>query len=82
MPSVLMQGEAIRLLYTGTEHCTMAEKVMLIDEFATLCPRGMEGKASITMKFLKHKMVECPALKTKIKYFQHGEKLIDTAALR
>ena len=44
-----------------------------------LTPKGIEAKASITLKFLKHKMMEYQALKTEIEHLQHEAKLIGSA---
>lgn len=41
-----------------------------------LTPKGIEAKASITLKFLKHKMAEYQALKTEIEYLEHEAKSI------
>ena len=41
-----------------------------------LTPQGMEAKASITLQFLKYKMVEYQALKKEIERLQHEASLI------
>ena len=42
-----------------------------------LTPKGIEEKASVTLQFLKFKMVEYQALKTEIEHLQHEARLID-----
>ena len=44
-----------------------------------LTPKGIKAKASITLQFLKYKMVEYQALKTEIEHLQHEARLIDHA---
>ena len=46
-----------------------------------LTPKGIKAKASITLKFLKYKMVEYQALKMEIEHLQCEAKLIDRAAV-
>ena len=47
-----------------------------------LTPKGMEAKASITLRFLKHKIEEYHALKTEIEHLEHEAKLIGRASVR
>ena len=44
-----------------------------------LTAKGIKAKASITLQFLKYKMVEYQALKTEIEHLQHEARLIDHA---
>ena len=41
-----------------------------------LTPKGMEAKASITLKFLKHKMAEYETLKSEIEHLQQEAKML------
>jgi len=44
-----------------------------------LTPKGVEAKASITLKFLKYKMTEYQALKAEIQHLEQEAKLISRA---
>ena len=46
-----------------------------------LTPKGIEEKASITLKFLKFKMAEYQALRLEIERLQHEARLIDRITL-
>ena len=46
-----------------------------------LTPKGIEGKASITLQFLKHKMSEYLSLKAEIETLQREAKLIEQTSI-
>lgn len=47
-----------------------------------LTPKGMEAKASVTLKFLKQKIAEYQALKAELKHLQQEAKLIERITLQ
>lgn len=50
--------------------------------FYYLTPKGMEEKASITLRFLKCKLAEYEALKSELEHLQREAKMIERTTLR